>query len=166
MFIREIFCRVLGSLPAERVAQLREWLRGNGPPAACVLLIIVAQKGCVEPLQFRAKAAQCKQNLHAVQLALERFAVDKEGAYPVSIGEMQQAGYMPKLPLNPFTGEPMQARHEGEEVPLGDFLYYPRYDGADNEPPTGYTLAAGNTEQAYSWIEKDRERRLALERGL
>ncbi|MEZ5339542.1 MAG: hypothetical protein R3F46_14930 [bacterium] len=74
--------------------------------------------------------SEVKQNLHAIQLAVERYAVDSEGSYPQwisggshapgSLGGPEAAyiadvlireGYMPSYPANPFarTG---QARNE------------------------------------------------------
>jgi hypothetical protein len=103
--------------------------------------------------QYKRREAEAKQNLHSVQLALERFAVDApDGTYPLRIEQLISSGYMQELPPNPFSGEPMRAiqvdlrAYNGRglfNVPgarHGDFVYYPRFDETGESAPTGYTL--------------------------
>jgi len=87
---------------------------------------------------FQAKMNKCKQNLHAVQLGMERYAVDSPGSvYPADLTELIDRGYLRQMPLNPFTGEPMQwillseLNYEAPRPPglnHGDFGYFPRLD--------------------------------------
>jgi hypothetical protein len=82
--------------------------------------------------------AQCKQNLHEVQLAIERFAVDSpRGNYPRDPGEVIAEGYLTEMPYNPFTGSPMRwvvlaaVDYSAPRPPglsHGDFGYCPRSD--------------------------------------
>ena len=103
--------------------------------------------------RYANKAAQAKQNLHAIQLALERFAVDSEDSrYPSHPDELLQKGYLSEWPINPFTGQamhPLQAdlhAYDGQgwlNIPNakhGDFVYYPRYAEGGFGKPVGYTL--------------------------
>jgi len=109
--------------------------------------------------RYRANAVRSKENLHAVQIALERFAVDQPtNAYPQSIQQVIDAGYMEQLPINPFSGEPMRYYEPpASEIPAkgyyetglpqlqgfgpGDFLYQRRYmDGQTEGEVVNYTL--------------------------
>ena len=96
-----------------------------------LLSLVVSVPGCI----YKKSLVTSKQNLHAVQLALERFAVDSPGAnYPVRIEQIIEDGYMPQLPLNPFTMQPMrwgvygsreEARTNPDTLSHGDFGYIP-----------------------------------------
>jgi hypothetical protein len=98
------------------------------------LVFFVQIPGCV----FQSKMAQCKQNLHEVQLAIERFAVDSpRGNYPRDPGEVIAEGYLTEMPYNPFTGSPMRwvvlaaVDYSAPRPPglsHGDFGYCPRSD--------------------------------------
>jgi hypothetical protein len=69
----------------------------------CVALILVF----VLSIMFQSRIpkyaleAQTKQNSHAIQLALERYAVDHEGLYPQSFAALAPE-YMGTPPVNPF----------------------------------------------------------------
>lgn len=41
-------------------------------------------------------------NTHGIQLALERYATDNAGLYPLTITPLRDEGYMPRLPDNPY----------------------------------------------------------------
>lgn len=113
--------------------------------------------------RFHALEAQAKQNMHEVQLALERMAVDDPGSnYPYNINDIVRRGYLQELPQNPFARRPMRGvsidlppRENGPllgnpELPLlppGDFVYVRRYGegyvpgrAANGLPVIGYTL--------------------------
>jgi hypothetical protein len=97
-------------------------------------IVIIQVPSCV----FQSKMVKCRENLHAVQLALERFAVDSPGGvYPADLTVLIDQGYLEQMPLNPFTGEPMrwvmlrESVYEAERPPglsHGDFGYYPRLE--------------------------------------
>jgi hypothetical protein len=131
----------------------------SGALAAAVASVAFGVHGCIiEPYRWAQKGAEAKQNLHAVQLALERFAVDSEDAgYPVTTAALRTSGYLPKFPRNPYTGEEMREYPvDIERLPPGDFVYYPRTD-SPGQPPTGYTLAIG--EQGLSALRDSIQRR-------
>lgn len=92
--------------------------------------------------QYQQRTALARQHLHAVQLALERFAVDSPaGNYPQDIHELAVAGYLPEFPTNPFTGEPMHPLSLEETSRAGDFRYHPNSGyGNDQGPPVSYEL--------------------------
>lgn len=117
----------------------------------------------IPQLRYHALEAQAKENMHAVQLGLERMSVDDpESNYPYDINEIIRRGYLPEFPQNPFAHRPMRgvsidepARGEGTlldspELPRlqpGDFVYVRRYGEGyiPGQPPlgrpvTGYTL--------------------------
>lgn len=155
--LRDTLQRLLERLEA-LPAPLAGFLKYNLPPLALVLIVLAVNTYIVEPRRFREKAAESKQSLHAIQLALERFSVDSpRSAYPASIAELQQAGYMPRLPINPFTGAPMRAYGIGDDAPLGDFVYFPRYEHGGAEP-SGYTLAVGNAAHVRDWQAREIDR--------
>jgi hypothetical protein len=70
-----------------------------------------------------------KQNLHSLQLALERYAVDNAGYYPLDFIELAKQGYMPQNPENAYTARrsreciPMQLIPPGIPGSPGDFTY-------------------------------------------
>jgi len=77
----------------------------------------------------RSKVAQVNENAHAVQLALERFAVDDPHCYyPISVQQAIAAGYLPELPVNPFTGHPVRFIERGAPHLPGDICYVPVCD--------------------------------------
>jgi hypothetical protein len=113
--------------------------------------------------RLHALEAQAKQNMHAVQLGLERMAVDDPGSNcPYDINEIVRRGYLPELPLNPFAHRPMRGVSfdlpprengpllENPELPRlspEDFVYVRRYgegyvpgQPANGLPVIGYTL--------------------------
>lgn len=48
------------------------------------------------------------------------------GDYPATLDDLVEFGYLEKIPINPYTGEPMRVLAEGEEGSLGDIMYVPR----------------------------------------
>jgi hypothetical protein len=129
--------------------------------AAATLLLGLFIYSAVREAGYRAKCAEVKQNLHAIQLAVERFAVDDPGSfYPSRIEDVIARGYLAEFPVNPFTGLPMRCIEVPQVAPSdfeqlreappgaapGDFFYYKRYgrDGpqATDGNPIGYSLGA------------------------
>jgi hypothetical protein len=124
------------------------------------LLVAMLISSAAQEVSYRHKCAQVKENLHAIQLAVERYSVDDpNSSYPRDIREIIRRGYLEQFPINPFTGLPMRCveqsssadnRFEHERVPeqteLGDFMYFKRYGPrgrqSNNEAPQGYSLAA------------------------
>lgn len=114
-------------------------------------------------LRYHKLEAEAKQNLHAVQLGLERMAVDDPGSnYPYDIYDVIRRGYLNEFPANPFLRRPMRGISidlppRGEHgwlspdslpaVAPGDFIYVRRYSegfipgqAASGLPVVGYTL--------------------------
>jgi len=73
--------------------------------------------------RLRAREAEVKSNIHAIQIALERYAVDTGGFYPYIIygGDITDTFVHPHAPINPDTGIS---------------YYYPPHD-PDYVPPPG-----------------------------
>jgi hypothetical protein len=86
--------------------------------ATCLLLLaaILWNPGC--RIAGRARAAECKQNLHTIQLALERYQIDHDELFPAALGELLSLGYLPCLPANPYDRQP---RGPMPEVPIGAY---------------------------------------------
>lgn len=131
----------------------RRQLKAGLWSAALILLAAYGMFSLAPRLEYQRQVAAAKQNLHAIQLGLERFAVDSPNAtYPLRVEELLSAGYLSALPPNPFTGQPMQPvqvdvrGYNGRgwlQVPgahRGDFVYYPRFDETGTGEPIAYTL--------------------------
>jgi hypothetical protein len=117
--------------------------------AAAVLLmlaVVLPVRACVNGIRHASKVARSEQNLHAVQLALERFAVDAEGEYPYHVDELLAAGYLEQLPENPFTRQPMRCvETDNSAAPPppgnpGDFTYVRRFSTYVPDSIEGYSL--------------------------
>lgn len=77
----------------------------------------------IQVVKPKARTAEAKQNLHAIHLALERYAVDDpHGSYPLRLSQLRDEGYLPEFPRNPYKlgrgGGPIGPMHE---VPLGEY---------------------------------------------
>lgn len=97
----------------------------------------------------RGEAAECKQNLHAIQLALERYAVDSGGGfYPPTLSVLRDEAYLPVLPRNPYgKGPPMPEVPPGEHAP-GGVTYILHYGPGDGAAADGYALLVYGREPA------------------
>lgn len=105
------------------------WLIGCGAALGAFQLLVLLSVAIAIPnfvsIKEKSKEAEVKQNLHSIQLAVERFAVDHDGAYPTTIDELQAQSYLPQLPQNPFTNQPMRNISPGEQPFQGEFTYKP-----------------------------------------
>jgi hypothetical protein len=124
--------------------------------AVLAVVAFVVSLACLDWIpkyQYQNKVAEAKLNLHAVQLALERFAVEQpDSTYPADIRELISTGFLTEFPPNPFTGQPMQpisivdGNYDGHgllNIPgaqHGDFVYYPRRNTEGELKPSAYTL--------------------------
>jgi hypothetical protein len=135
--------RRLATDPAARAAA-KFWLWWLG--AGMLLWLILGV--WIPRWHYKSQVVQCMQNLHEIQLGIERFAVDDpQERYPPSTAEIVRAGYLPDLPLNPFSGQAMRQLQQDEAPSRGNFYYIgvgvhgEEFDPATN--PTGiasYTL--------------------------
>lgn len=105
-----------------------------------ILLLAVLAMAVLTPnisrTRHKAGEAETKSNLHSIQLAVERYAVDHEGPYPlwISGGSYTEGnerpideryiadpliteGYMPKFPANPFN---QTNRARGQQLMLSE----------------------------------------------
>jgi hypothetical protein len=125
--------RVVSFMRIERRAVVF-WLIYGAAGFVLWLVFGVWVPGC----QSARKMATCKQNLHAIQLGLERYAVDdRDECYPPTIQVLVDEGYLDGLPLNAFTGQPMRAIKPGERRTRGDFSYQPMDDRSRSPIPPG-----------------------------
>lgn len=149
------------------------------------ILIAVALPNTIR-ITEKAQNAELKQNLHAIQLGLERYAADYDGRYPLVIGQLRH-DYMTEMPRSPFTyrrfGYPetdkypelRQMQPLGEDFypekyktalnPVGNFCYVPRLAvGPDGElTATGYLLLAfGQKRWHPDWTTPPRDIPLVL----
>jgi len=74
--------------------------------------------------QERANEQITKQNLHVLQLQIERYAAeDPWSAYPFDLPALESRHYSPELPNNPYSARPMQALLPSDTPVAGDFSY-------------------------------------------
>lgn len=66
-------------------------------------------------------------NLIKIQSAVEKYISDKNQC-PDSIDSLISSGYLPQLPANPFTNQPMKEIPYGSPDYTGNFTYLPIYD--------------------------------------
>jgi type II secretion system protein G len=74
-------------------------------------------------MQDRAKESSVKANMHTVQLAIEDFAVQNDGTYPVAADDAAVVANLPNgvYPNNPFnTAVVMAMNWGGDPVASGD----------------------------------------------
>jgi prepilin-type N-terminal cleavage/methylation domain-containing protein len=74
-------------------------------------------------MQDRAKESSVKANMHSVQLAIEDFAVQNDGTYPVAADDAAVQGNLPNgtYPPNPFnTAAAMAMNWAGAPAASGD----------------------------------------------
>jgi hypothetical protein len=91
-----------------------------------------------EKIKLKAKEAETKQNLHSIQLSLERYATDNKALYPDSIAKLKSEGYL-FTPPNTVTGKEMREVKFGEQPSIGEFTYVPV---SVKGKTTGYYLLA------------------------
>jgi hypothetical protein len=121
-------------------------------------------------IKDKARNAEIKQNLHAIQLGLERYAVYHDRLYPLAIDVLRKDEYLPMLPNNPYAYgkyrklnagkttavwkevkqmQPLGAdyfppEYKAQLSPIGNFCYVPRLEAGPNGELTsvGYLLLA------------------------
>jgi hypothetical protein len=118
---------------------VRFWLAYMGIGVLAWLIFAVWVPGC----QHEGKLRQAKENMHLIQLGLERFAVDSPGSvYPRQIDVLLKTGYLEQMPVNPFSGRPMRCVPLEGEHERGDFSYLAR--SRDGEYVDAAALPAGD----------------------
>jgi hypothetical protein len=74
--------------------------------------------------QEPAREKQTRENLHRLQVAMERYAVDDPFyGYPLSFETLLAKDGPAVVPTNPYTGRPMQEIKAGDPPRPGDFSY-------------------------------------------
>ncbi len=82
----------------------------------------------------------CEYNLLQLQLALERYAVDKrDSTFPAAVNDLAASGYLLRLPENPFSGGPAIGTAPGAAPVPGDLVYAPQSYPGENAP-SSYVL--------------------------
>jgi len=90
---------------------------------ALIIVTALPSQGCGSEPDNSALQMAAKENLHSISVALEAWALDHGGRYPVAArldadGVWAAAGMDSAWPSNPWTGEPMSQSSEP-----GDFGY-------------------------------------------
>ena len=120
-------------------------------------LVIWAGSHFIHVSNCPTRTTEIAANLHAVSLALERYAVDN-GHYPTQIEMLQAELYMPSWPRNTLadysaatgSGESIKMQPLALDAPAvpGDFVYIPEYRRVDDKlTPIGYELYAYGNEE-------------------
>lgn len=87
--------------------------RGDHGFTLLELLIVVSIIGILATLAqpsyeryvIKAREAALRQQLHEIRTALDHFYAD-QGAFPESLESLPEKGYLPKVPVDPFTRRP------------------------------------------------------------
>ena len=76
-------------------------------------------------MQDRAREGSVKSNMHTVQLAVEDFAVQNDGTYPLAADGPAVEALLPggAVPNNPFTGVPATVGWGAAAATQGDMGY-------------------------------------------
>jgi general secretion pathway protein G len=77
-------------------------MRKHRPIHAVMLSVILAGAGCGHTPDQRAYEAVLKTNLHTMRDVIAQYHGDK-GDYPASLESLVAAGYLRKVPADPFT---------------------------------------------------------------
>ena len=118
-------------------------------PVAAALLLLVVFDNLFEVKDGAGYARSASlQNLHAIQLALERYACDNAGYYPLDFVELAKQGYLSVNPDNEYAlhraGEDqarMQLVPPGMPGTPGDFAYVTSVQNTTEGPRvTAYKL--------------------------
>jgi hypothetical protein len=105
-----------------RRGPLRAWLGSMLLLGVC-LALVYALWGCV---RLHAQEQAVIANVHALQLAAEKYAVnDPLIGWPLSVEQMLASGCLSAVPINPYTGEPARNIGAGMAATAGDFSYLP-----------------------------------------
>lgn len=125
----------------EQVAESRK-RRGRNARGRWLGAALAALLGCaywvfglVQGWHEIERGAQLTRNVDAVQLTLERYALAHGKAYPATLGQMVEEGFIQSLPLNPYTHKPGPEIPPGEAPQLGGLAYCV---AADPERTDGY----------------------------
>lgn len=148
-----MFLIVLLSLPG------LTWGKALGYTSLFAVLLLIGitrcvQRGCPPP------SSATKQNMYAIQLAVERYATDFDGYYPLNMEAVKATGYLPEFPRNYYIYESAwENRYERDQQQMvnlgemnvveqqhplfasGNFVYAPKLAVVDGElRATSYAL--------------------------
>ena len=144
----------MGGGEERRQARPRPLIRLNRKRLTVIVVVLLVLGGCgklcagyVHNERLDAAGLQSRQNIHAIQLAVERYAVDSGGEYPRNPEELIKRGYLRDFPLNAYSGllrqapglksqRSMRPLRPGEYCP-GDFLYLPITETYSGESSVG-----------------------------
>lgn len=102
----------------------------------CIFIITLALTGCpTSGHDIREKEVEA--NIHAIQVTIEKYAVENNGDYPEDISDVIGDDLMVEFPNNPMTERNMEPVDFGSENHEGNFTYIPDTGG---DEITGYYL--------------------------
>jgi len=97
---------------------------------------------------------ESKSDLHTIQIALERYAVDNEGKYPKTSEELINLDYITEFPVNTFSEEPMKDVSFNQRAP-GEFTYISIADPESGLINNFVLLGYGETENKYDKLNNE-----------
>jgi hypothetical protein len=115
---------------------------------------------------------QTRENLHTIQLAVERYAVDSKFIeYPLQVNDELIRRYLAEgWPTNPYTGSPVSEVKAGEPGRAGDFSYlavgqelWPGYTTGVGYVLVGYSRQGGQTQPDHLLYDRDLNKQLMPE---
>jgi hypothetical protein len=98
---------------------------GVGTVIAILILAVVLRTWIWANAPINGAQAVEKANTDAIQLALDRYAVDHDGLNPERIETLIDESYLVSLPSNSFTHQPMKNVPYGSPDFEGNFTYLP-----------------------------------------
>lgn len=106
-----------------QLASLRPWLRGFTLielmiVIAIMMILVGVGVGMYQKSIQRARESVLKQDLQTMRAAIDSYTLDKEAA-PQSLEDLQQAGYLRSIPIDPIT------QHADWQTKFGDTVLSP-----------------------------------------
>ncbi len=101
-----------------------------------IFIITLALTGCPTS-GHDTREKEVESNIHAIQIAIETYAVDHDNYYPEDINDLIDSEIMTEFPNNPMTEVNMEPVEFGSGTREGNFTYIPDNGG---DEITGYYL--------------------------
>lgn len=118
----------------------------------CIFIITLALTGCpTSGHDIREK--EVESGVHAIQIAIETYAVDHDDYYPEDINDLIDNEVISEFPNNPMTEGNMEPVEFGSENLEGNFTYIP--DTGGDEIMGYYIFAYGLAETEGTDVDGD-----------